>query len=173
MASAVPDVKLLAAGGQFRNLRDLFVRARRQSKPSGDITDAMDPVFNRIMALPATAIEGFAVKADIVRHYNEKGSTRTFHGTTSAPCARLWMQFPPSPADRLIQWPKIAFSFACRSLRSPLYCCNRCYFEGEGRGERDSEAAAGRLKCLFMVILRAKRQKLTIGIQLYCLAPTV
>jgi hypothetical protein len=78
MASAVPDVKLLAAGGQFRNLRDLFVRARRQSKPSGDITDAMDPVFNRIMALPATAIEGFAVKADIVRHYNEKGFDDSF-----------------------------------------------------------------------------------------------
>ena len=55
-----------------------FVRARRQSKPSGDITDAMDPVFNRIMALPATAIEGFAVKADIVRHNNEKGFDDSF-----------------------------------------------------------------------------------------------
>jgi hypothetical protein len=94
------------------------------------------------------------------------------------------MQFPPSPADRLIQWPKIAFSFAkppgsLGGFRLPvspiaaLLYCNRYYFEGEGRGERDSEAAAGRLKCLFMVILRAKRQKLTIGIQLYCLAPTV
>jgi hypothetical protein len=38
----------------------------------------MDPVFNRIMALPATAIEGFAVKADIVRHYNEKGFDDSF-----------------------------------------------------------------------------------------------
>jgi hypothetical protein len=37
------------------------------------ITDAMDPIFNRIMALLATTIDGLAVKADVVRHYYEKG----------------------------------------------------------------------------------------------------
>ena len=83
MASAVPDVKLLAAGGQFRNLRDLFVRARRQSKPSGDITDAMDPVFNRIMALPATAIEGLAVKAADVP-WDDLGAVRALVDAVSA-----------------------------------------------------------------------------------------
>ena len=34
-----------------------------------DITDAMNPVFNRIMALPATSIEGLAAKAELVRFF--------------------------------------------------------------------------------------------------------
>ena len=114
MASAVSyaaDAELIAAGAEFKILRDLFVRARRLSqsnwdaheaaKHSGilrgledealfeqlkridehvplpvpccdDITGAMDPIFERIMALPATTIGGLAVKADIVRHYYEK-----------------------------------------------------------------------------------------------------
>jgi hypothetical protein len=38
----------------------------------------MDPVFNLIMALPATTINGLAVKADIVRHYYEKGFDDSF-----------------------------------------------------------------------------------------------
>jgi hypothetical protein len=38
----------------------------------------MDPVFNRIMTLPATTIDGLAVKAGIVRHYYEKGFDDSF-----------------------------------------------------------------------------------------------
>jgi hypothetical protein len=38
----------------------------------------MDPVFNRIMTLPATTIDGLAVKADIVRHFFEKGFDDSF-----------------------------------------------------------------------------------------------
>jgi hypothetical protein len=67
-----------SAGVEFRILRDLFIKARRLSKPCDDITDAMDPVFNRIMALPATTIDGLAVKADVVRHYYEKGFDESF-----------------------------------------------------------------------------------------------
>ncbi len=111
MASAVSyaaDAELIAAGAEFKILRDLFVRARRLSqsnrdaheaaKHSGilrgledealfeqlkrideqvplpvpcydDITDAMGPVFERIMSLPATSIEGLAAKADLVRFF--------------------------------------------------------------------------------------------------------
>jgi len=52
-------------------------------------------------------------------------------------------RFPPSPVDRLIQRPQIAFSFANRwtrsavfarrPLRSPLYYCDRYYFDGRVR----------------------------------------
>jgi hypothetical protein len=105
------DAELVAAGVEFRVLRDLFVKARRLSQPNrdafeaakrsgvlrgledealfeqlkrideefpvpvpccDDVTEAMDPVFERIMSLPATTIEGLAVKADVVRHYYEK-----------------------------------------------------------------------------------------------------
>jgi hypothetical protein len=68
----------VAAGTELKILRDRFVEARRQSKPCDDITDAMDPVFNLIMALPATTIGGLAVKADIVRHFYEKGFDDSF-----------------------------------------------------------------------------------------------
>jgi hypothetical protein len=81
MASAVSyatDAELIAAGAEFKILRDRFVEARRQSKPCDDITDAMDPVFNQIMTLPATTIDGLAVKADIVRHFYEKGFDDSF-----------------------------------------------------------------------------------------------
>jgi hypothetical protein len=77
-AVSCADAELIAAGVEFKILRDRFVTARRQSKPCDDITDAMDPVFNRIMALPATTIEGLAVKADIVRHCYEKAFDDSF-----------------------------------------------------------------------------------------------
>jgi hypothetical protein len=48
------------------------------NEPCDHITDAMDPVFNRIMALPATTIDGLAVKADVVRHYYEKAFDEAF-----------------------------------------------------------------------------------------------
>ena len=73
-----PDAELVAAGVEFRNLRDLFINARHLSEPCDHITDAMDPVFNQIMALPATTIDGLAVKADIVRHFYEKGFDDSF-----------------------------------------------------------------------------------------------
>jgi hypothetical protein len=80
MTSAVScaDAELVAAGVEFRILRDLYVKARRLSEPCDYITDAMDPLFNLIMALPATTINGLAVKADIVRHYYEKGFDDSF-----------------------------------------------------------------------------------------------
>jgi hypothetical protein len=64
--------------------------ARRQSKPCDDITEAIDPVFNRIMTLPATTIDGLAVKAGIVRHYYEKDSmirSALTRGGMMGPCA--------------------------------------------------------------------------------------
>jgi hypothetical protein len=80
MTSAIScaDAELVAAGAEFRILRDLYVQARRLSEHCDHITDAMDPVFNQIMALPATTIDGLAVKADIVRHYYEKGFDDSF-----------------------------------------------------------------------------------------------
>jgi hypothetical protein len=85
MADAVScaDAELVAAGVEFRILRDRFIKARRMSESCDHITDAMDPVFNRITALPATTLEGLAVKADLVRHYYEKGFDQSFD--TSAP----------------------------------------------------------------------------------------
>jgi hypothetical protein len=43
-----------------------------------DVTDAMGPVIDRIMSLPATTIEGLAAKADILRHTYEKGFNDEF-----------------------------------------------------------------------------------------------
>jgi hypothetical protein len=77
-AVSCADAELIAAGVEFRILRDLFIKARRLSQPCDEITDAMDPVFNRIITLPATTIEGLAVKADIVRHFYEKGFDDSF-----------------------------------------------------------------------------------------------
>ena len=83
MASAVSystDADLIAAGAAFKIIRDRFVEAMRQSKPCDDITDAMDPVFERIMSLPSTTVEGLAAKAEIVRHYYEKVFDDSFDG---------------------------------------------------------------------------------------------
>jgi hypothetical protein len=96
-AFSCADAELVAAGVEFRRLREMFVNARRLSQPCDDVTDAMDPVFERIMALPATTIEGLAVKADIVRYY-EKGFDDSFDDGSwdnPAPCARWLRQFAP------------------------------------------------------------------------------
>jgi hypothetical protein len=80
MTSAVScaDAELVATGVEFRILRDLFIKARRLSESCDHVTDAMDPVFNRIMALPATTVDGLAVRADVVRHNYEKGFNAAF-----------------------------------------------------------------------------------------------
>ena len=87
-AVSCADAELIAAGVEFKILRDRFVTARRQSKPCDDIRRDGSPVFNRIMALPATTIEGLAVKADIVRHCYEKAFDDSFERGCAV--GRLW-----------------------------------------------------------------------------------
>jgi hypothetical protein len=62
MASAVScaDAELVAAGVEFRTLRDLLIEARRLGKPCGEITDAMDPVFNQIIVAVGAGLVWFA-----------------------------------------------------------------------------------------------------------------
>jgi hypothetical protein len=80
-ANFCADAELVAAGVEFRILRDRLAEAKAQDalpEQLDEITDAMDPVFNRIMALPATSMPGLAVKAEIVKHYYEKGFNESF-----------------------------------------------------------------------------------------------
>jgi hypothetical protein len=67
----------------FKRLKSLDVQVPLPVPCCEDITDAMDPVFSRIMALPATTIAGLAVKADILRHYYEKGFDESFDADSS------------------------------------------------------------------------------------------
>jgi hypothetical protein len=106
--TSVTDAELVAAGNEFRILRARFIEGRRLAaslarisrqysdvtwprpvvgKPGcagadqpncSDITDAMDPIINRILALPATTIDGLNAKAEVVRHCYEKGFNDEF-----------------------------------------------------------------------------------------------
>jgi hypothetical protein len=54
------------------------IDAQAEAEKHGIGTDAMGPVIDRIMSLPATTIEGLAAKADILRHTYEKGFNDEF-----------------------------------------------------------------------------------------------
>jgi hypothetical protein len=85
-ALPLADAELVAAGAEFRILLDRFFEARRLSEPNweahktaqrsllvpccDDITGAMDPIVDRILALPATTIAGLAAKAEVARFFN-------------------------------------------------------------------------------------------------------